>query len=204
MGGWGSGRQNGRPLADDSLKIDLELMLRRGWIRAGQASRGELHWSTNGRRHSTISYSVDLTDPAGSWLELRFRRGGEGGEDVVQRINLVCTRPNFGGLRWWMTCPYKHVRAGKLYLPPGGDRFASRKAWRLAYQSQRSAQRDRAFDALFRLQRKLGGREGWEEPIRRPKGMWRRTFERYEQRYWELDGICGAEMMGLVLKLGRR
>lgn len=104
----------------------------------------------------------------------------------------------------WLICPYKHIRVAKLYLPNGGDRFASRKAWRLAYNSQRVAHRDRAFEKLFRLQRKLGCEQGYDSFIRRPKGMWNRTFDRYLERFEELDAQCSAEMAMLVLRLGGR
>ena len=123
---------------------------------------------------------------------------------MVQHVRLVFTELNFGGRRWWMICPYSAQRAAKLYLPSGGDRFASRKAWRLGYRSQRVARRERAFESLFRLQRKLGCPEGYEAFIRRPKGMWQRTFERHLRHYDELERQCDAEMAFLVLRLGGR
>jgi hypothetical protein len=103
-----------------------------------------------------------------------------------------------------MICPYRYVRVAKLYLPSGGDRFASRTAWRLGYNSQRVGRRDRAFEKLFRLQRKLGCDQGWEQPLYRPKGMHHRTFERHEERYWQLDAACSIEMMSLIGLLKRQ
>ncbi len=97
-----------------------------------------------------------------------------------------------------MVCPYRGGRVGKLYLPPGGDRFASRKAWRIGYQSQRNAPRDAAFERLFRLQRKLGCEPGWGIYPMRPKGMWQQTFERHMDEFWRLDELCAVEMMALV------
>lgn len=102
-----------------------------------------------------------------------------------------------------MICPYHNTRVGKLYLPPGGDRFASRQAWRLGYQCQRDAARDRSFERLFRLQKKLGGEQGVGNWPQRPKGMWQRTFARHMERYWELDEQCAAEMMAMMARLSR-
>lgn len=31
--------------------------------------------------------------------------------------------------------------------------------------------------------------------------MWRRTYERHLERYWQLDEQCGIEMEGLLAKL---
>jgi hypothetical protein len=205
MGGFGSGRSGGRPTANMSKKVDLAWMIRTGRAKPGQWISGGLSWTCGGEHAGSISYSANMEDPYASDLTLSFWRGsGEDREHVEQRIRLVFTEPNYGGRRWWMVCPYKHSRVGKLYLPNGGDRFASRQAWRLAYHSQRVAHRDRPFEKLFRLQRKLGCEQGWDSWIRRPKGMWNRTFERHLERFEELDAQCGAEMAMLVMRLGGR
>ncbi|QIK79418.1 hypothetical protein G7077_11405 [Sphingomonas piscis] len=186
-----------------SKKIDLAWMIRTGRAKPGQWISGSLSWNCGGEPAGSISYSANMEDPSNSILRLSYSRAyGDGREHVEQTVRLVFTEPNFGGRRWWMVCPYKHVRVAKLYLPNGGDRFASRKAWRLAYNSQRVAYRDRAFEKLFRLQRKLGCEEGFDAYIRKPKGMWQRTFDRYLERYEELDAQCAGEMMSLVLRLG--
>jgi len=203
MGGFGSGRYGGRPTADISKKIDLAWMIRTDKATPGQWISGALSWNCGGEPAGSISYVANMEDPYGSYLRLNYWRGsGDEREHVEQRIRLVFTEPNYGGRRWWMICPYKHVRVGKLYMPNGGDRFASRKAWRLAYNSQRVAHRDRPFEKLFRLQRKLGCEQGWDSWIRRPKGMWNRTFDRHLEHFEELDALCGAEMAMLFLRLG--
>jgi hypothetical protein len=138
-------------------------------------------------------------------VRLQIENGGKP-QQIEQRIALVSTVPHFGGRRWWMLCPLTGRRVGKLYMPPGAAKFGSRVAWRrpLLYRSQRVAHRDRPFEKLFRLQRKLGSYEGWEAGLRKPKGMWRRTYERHLERYWELDAQCGAEMSAVVRRLGGR
>lgn len=203
MGGWGSGRSGGRPTADMSLRIDLAWMLRTGRAREGSIISSSLHWFCGGEPSGSISYRAYMDEPGHERLELSYTRGeGEEREHVKQTVRLCHTVPHYGGKRWWMICPYRGIRVGKLYKPAGGDRFASRRAWRLGYQSQRVAQRDRPFEKLFRLQKKLGSDQGWEAGLWRPKGMWHRTFERHMERYWELDGQCSVEMMGLISRLG--
>jgi hypothetical protein len=172
-------------------------MLRQGWARDGASGTGTLSWSSRGQTFATISHRYDLTDPDHALLTLIYIRTPQDGlpQEVEQQIRLTCTQPNYGGRRWWMLCPSSGRRVGKLHLPPSGDKFASRLTWRLAYQSQRSARSFRPFDKLFRLQRKLSSPEGWERSLRRPKGMWQRTYQRHLDRYWQLDEPCGAEMM---------
>ncbi|WP_242774016.1 hypothetical protein [Sphingopyxis sp. YF1] len=203
MGGYGSGRQGGRPIADNALFVELSWMLRTGRAVDGEIRSGQLSWQRRGETFAWIGYQCDMTDPDAAMLTLDYRRTPSGGEpeSVTQRIRLVSTQPHFGGRRWWMLCPYRGVRADKLYMPSGGDRFASRQAWRLGYQSQRETARDRPFSQLFALQKRLGCERGWEQPIRRPKGMWHRTYARLEERYWELDQRCAVEMIGSLARL---
>lgn len=208
MGGYGSGRHGGRPLAEHSLRIDLAWMLRRGLAKDGCEQWGNLNWSCSGEPSGSIGYKALMHQPGEERLVLEYTRGrGDNAEHVVQSVYLTFTRPKFGGKRWWLICPYNGARVGKLYLPPGGDRFASRKAWRLGYQSQRIAPRDRPFEALFRLQKKLGCEQGWGNWITRPKGMHHRTFKRIEDEFDYLDSVCGVEMMrmvGLIEGMGKR
>jgi hypothetical protein len=187
------------------LTIDIAEMLRRGWVSDGCTGSGTLHWSRNGERFASIGHRFDLSDADDATLTLRYTWTPSGGEpqQVEQRIALVPTVPNYGGRRWWMLCPFTGRRVRKLHLPPGGGKFASRRAWRLPYRSQRLPKCDRPFEKLFRLQRKLGSPEGWEAGLRRPKGMWRRTFERHFERYLELDAECASEMMGVLRLLQR-
>jgi hypothetical protein len=197
MGGWNSGRSGGRPVADTALRVELLWMLRTGKAVVGHWRVGSLAWTCQGEPSGNISYSCDMRDPDNAWMELRFtvttRSTGEK-RDYVQRVRLSYTVPHFGGRRWWMHCPANGSRVVKLYCPRGADEFASREAWRLGYQSQRNSSSDKVFERLFRLQRKVGGEQGWGAgPGRRPKGMWHRTYERHFERYLELDSQCGLE-----------
>ena len=97
-----------------------------------------------------------------------------------------------------MICPYQHIRVAKLYKPGSGDRFASRKAWRLGYHIQRITPADQTFERLFALQKKLGGERGWGAGLPRPKGMWQRTYERHHEHYEELDAQCGWQAMAIM------
>ena len=189
MGGWGSGRSGGRPIAEEALFVDIAFMVRTRRAVPGSWISGTLSWTCNGEPSGWINYRCDMTDLENAKLQLTFttknRWSGEK-RDYKQDVPLSYTVPHFGGRRWWMHCPVNGQRVGKLYCPAGGDIFASRTAWRLGYRSQRESERDKPFSRLNKLQRRLGCREGCEEFIYRPKGMWRRTFERHEKRYWEL------------------
>lgn len=205
MGGYGSGRQGGKPLAEEALRIDIAWMLREGLAEEGTLKSGSLRWTCGGQPSGDVSYSCDMRDLESSVLELRFtvtRRATGSAQSYVQRIRLSYTRPHLGGRRWWMHCPHDGRRVRKLFMPAGGDVFANRKAWGIAYRTQRQTKRDNLFERLFRLQRRLGCEEGWEMPIRRPKGMHHRTYARLEEEYWQLDAKCAAEMMRALSRFG--
>jgi hypothetical protein len=207
MGGYGSGQRYGRPTADESRRIDIAWMIRKGLAAPGSIQSGTLSWSRGDQPAGRIGYTCDMIDPEQATLVLQYTiTESSETRDYTHRISLSYTVPHYGGKRWWMHCPVTGRRVGKLYMPPGATAFASRTAWRLGYQSQRVTPRDAAFERLFRLQKKLGCPQGWEIPIRRPKGMHRRTYERLEDEYWYLDAVCAAEMMqaiGIIAGMGR-
>lgn len=85
---------------------------------------------------------------------LDFKVNGQG---IKQTIKLTITKPNYGGLRWWFVCPNLGIRASKLYLPPGQQNFASRRAHDLTYQSCRESGQYRS---LYKL---LGAETGIDQ-----------------------------------------
>src|SRR5690348_16559750 len=133
MGGPGSGRKSQRASVEDGLTLSLPKLLRDGAICLDRRGQGALRFRMAGERVASVGYRYDLTDPHHAWLKLRYHRSLPSGHwlKVEQRVPLVFTEPNYGGRRWWMVCPYGGHRVLKLYLPPGGDTFASRADWRL-------------------------------------------------------------------------
>jgi hypothetical protein len=81
---------------------------------------------------------------------------------------------------WQALCPRTAYRASKLYLPPGAKRFASRRAFRLGYTSERGGSIDRSHHRQSRIYERLGETYRCYEqaPPKRPKGMHHRTYER--------------------------
>jgi hypothetical protein len=73
---------------------------------------------------------------------------------VEEVVRLQTTRPHFGGVRWWFSCP-RIVddeecgrRVGKLYRPPEQRHFACRHCLALTYES---CQKSHRYDGLFAL-----------------------------------------------------
>lgn len=197
MGGLGSGRHGGRPTANMSWQIDIAWMVRTRRALPGRLTSGTLSWTCEGQSVGWANYEADMRNLEAAELRLSYSRGSdEDREDVRQVVRLTYTQPNYGGRRWWMICPYRNNRCGKLYLPLSGDRFAGRMAWQLTYQSQRMDVFQRASAQLAALERRLGCENS--SMIYRPKGMWNRTFDRLCDRRDELDERSSFELVHLI------
>jgi hypothetical protein len=187
MGGFGSGRYGGRPTVESGLALDINRLIRQRWLVPGACTSGALTWSNTvtGKDVASIGYTASMVDPDDAWVKLRYLA-----DDVRQdyRVPIASTPCHYGGRRWWWKCPRSGRRVAKLYLPPGEAVFAARRAYGLAYHSQRMTALDRSHDRQRRLYRKLGARYEYFEqvPPPRPRGMHRGTYERLEA------GLCDA------------
>jgi hypothetical protein len=110
-------------------------------------------------------------------------------------------------LRWWFQCPRTGRRVAKLCLPLGGWQFWSRRAYDLAYQSQREQRHDRALRALQSIRASLGGPEYTNLLLpfpARPKGMWRRTYELLVERAQTAEAFSDERAWALAARVRPR
>ncbi len=149
MGGPGSGNVWNRPgkrsTVEDSLVVSVWDFQKR--LYAGAA--GAITWTWTSGGSSTIGYFVTETDDDDLAVTLYYRWRGT--EDVIEPVRMQTTPTQFGGSRWWFTCPLVvggnacNRRAGKLYLSPGSRYFGCRQCHKLTYRScQESHQMERA------------------------------------------------------------
>lgn len=187
-------------LVENCLTLDLAPLMRLSRVPEGQEGSGELRWSVEGETIGEISFGLDFRMPENARLILNFYAPQINGElkAVKQTIHLAKTRQHLGGYRWWLFCPITGKRARTLHLPPNGRIFASREALRLCYRVERLDHFDRAFEKMFRVQRRLRQPEGLGTTIERPKGMWRRTFERHLERFLKAEIACMDEIGALI------
>ena len=133
-------------------------------------------------RQSIVDLALDVPELSPRELAVRF----------------TDTEKYFGGVRWWFVCPVTGAKAAKLYLPPGCDTFASRKAFHLAYRSQNEMPRDRLLTKVQDIRRKLGGRASLLEPFPdKPKGM-------HWQMYWRLRATSERAEQASLMALSQR
>src|SRR3954451_15470309 len=207
MGGYGSGRYGERPTVESALALDLYGLIRDGLLRPGQPSGGTLIWTYNGsgERVGSIGYLAILENERGR-MRLRYTTTQWDGtkHDAEYWVGLATTPQPFDGRRWWWVCPRTGERVSKLYLPPGALTFASRRAYRLAYRSQRETPHARAIRRAFKLRHRLGATGGIGDPIPKPKSMRWATFDREMQKVEAVEATVNGHLWAFVQKLNQR
>ena len=179
MGGFGSGRYSSMPTMESGLTLDLGRLIRQRNVRPGEHVAGSLVWTRtrSGEKLGEIGYEAQLSNDGLQWVRLHYSVNSV---PMDYKVYVEATRCNFGGVRWWWSCPLTGNRVLKLYLPPGAKKFAARAAYRLPYRSQRETQIDRTHAAKARMHKKLGVEyddyDGYFP--KRPKGMHEKTYDR--------------------------
>ena len=147
MGGLGSGRWNRddqKTAVESCYSLDVNELARKGMLCDGAA--GFMWWIDEfGENPFCLEFSSVHDDRGEPDLLLSYRWydwwDDEPPEDISFVVPLQTTRPYFGGLRWWFTCPLEvadgnpcNRRVGKLYLPSDARYFGCRHCYDLVYR----------------------------------------------------------------------
>ncbi len=180
MGGIGSGRPPGfgKDTVEGVRSLNVNRLKRAGYI--GTNKIGGWEWTRDGERVAWICLTAD-----GDRLRLDYksRAPGEDWASVEETVEIAQVPCHLGGQRPYFLCPGvvdgRACRRRIVTLFGNGRYFLCRHCYRLAYGSQREGPEDRAMRRANKLRLRLDGEPGLEMPLpRRPKGMWRRTYER--------------------------
>jgi hypothetical protein len=183
MGGWGSGRRYGsRSTTSQYLRIDVRSLQRGGYL--DWRSPFSWRWSSNGEPAGDITIT-----PHDDRITLSYTTGKSSGNPKDHRYDVTLERLpcNYGGTRPWFRCPV--LRCGRrVAILYGGEVFACRRCYGLAYNSQQQSPGDRADARAWAIRErcKPKGRDDWGglfDPIFRPKGMHARTFNCLRREY---------------------
>jgi hypothetical protein len=172
-----------RRKCEDFARLDIRQIKSRRRLLVG--TECSWSWSMGDLTVASIHIAVGSRGVA-----LSYRTGGH---DVSQRVEFAWTACHFGGLRTWLVCPACGRRYAVLYGVNNFGRFSCRKCMHLAYDCEAETVPDRLTRKLLKSESKLG--EGGE----RPKGMWRRTYERIDA---EISDVDGARFDALIGALG--
>jgi hypothetical protein len=106
-------------------------------------------------------------------------------KSIEQRLPITWTNCHFGGRRPWFVCSarangrYCGRRVAVLY--GAGELFACRNCHQLGYESQQEDPYIRSLKRSQKIRMRLGGSGGdpFGQLPEKPRGMWKRTFERH-------------------------
>lgn len=213
MGGLGSGRPSGsgRGKVEHYRELDVNRLHKAGYLRPGW--RGGWQWTRDGEKVASI---VLGTEADRLHLAYRVRLGGGEWEDVVETVRLVCVPCRFGGSRPYFICPgvVNSVVCGRRVtkLHGAGRYFLCRHCYELAHASQSEGEWDRALRRVDKVRWRLGGEPGPAVPFPpKPKGMWRRTYERLSEQVFEAEmrieeafAIKAAQLLARIDKPRRK
>src|SRR5919201_4887493 len=168
------------------LKLDINRLARRGFIRFGAATGPVgMRWTDSYGDVTDGIITADMSKPEEEgWLRIQIG-------SLDQRIFLIARPRHFGGHQWFFMCPSLNQRAMVLWLPPGERGFACRRAWepQVAYASQFMTPDGRAHHAQQKINARLCElgefhRDDWDIP---PKPKWMR-WKTYRRAHDKFDG----------------
>jgi hypothetical protein len=189
MGGFGSGRPSGggREVVEACRSLDVDRLQRAGCLRPGWS--GSWLWTRNGEQVAWIGLRAEA-----GLLRLMYRVRVAGGEwqEVDETVHTVRVPCRLGGSRPYFVCPgvVNGVACGRRVarLFGAGRYFLCRHCHRLAHASQREGELDRTLRRANKVRRRLGGEAGMAARFPdRPRGMWRRTYERLRRTVFEAE-----------------
>ena len=192
MGGRGSGRSRSLDLmTTESLpELDVNWMRRQGCLTYGWC--GRLEWASRNRTVASVGMRLRRSQ---LWVEEEIIEGDRRVYRPSQVINLVHANCNFGGIRHFFVCggvvsgAACRRRTTKLYF--GKQGFLCRNCYGLRYPSQHEDELERALRRAQDLREHLGASPRWREPLpKRPKGMWRRTYNRICDEIHDAEATC--------------
>lgn len=195
MGGYGSGRAGWQDKVEDFKALDVGALRRAGMLKSGRG--GNWAWFRGDEKVGWIGLRAEP-----GVVILSYRRRWQGGDwqDCTERVPLEWVPCTLGGARPYFRCPGVvnglrcGRRVGKLFA--GGQYFLCRHCYRLTYSSQSQPSQDRLLRKANKMRQALGGEMGVDQPICRPKGMWRRTFKRRKALILQTEMAADAAMVG--------
>ena len=166
-----------RPTCESCLSIDV-----RQWHRQGLLRYTGLRFTWSWNRRGTPLGAIDVRIEADA-VVLTIKGDSEW-RSVEQRVPLVWTKCNLGGVRPWFRCSASvggrlcGRRVAQLYLRDAPV-FRCRHCCGLAYRSQQEIPRHRAISRAQKLRMQLGAGPSLLDPFpRKPPRMHWRTFYR--------------------------
>ena len=192
-----------RARLENGLKLDINALARRGFIRAGVATGPSvIRWTLDGDELLRGIISADMSGTGRGWFHIRLG-------NLDQHVELAARPRHFGGRQWYFVCPNTSRQVCVLWMPPGARSFACRQRWgrQVAYVSQCLDRVDRAHRGKAKINSRLctmGGfdPDEWDFP---PKPKWMRwqTYNRAQEKFNTYDDLLDEEVIKAAARLSK-
>ncbi len=188
---------------ESGLKLDLNRLIRRGFIRPGVITGAVgIAWADKytGDEIASGLITADLSSIEG-WFRIQLDR-------LDQRIMLTTRRRHFGGRQWYFVCPYTNRPASVLWKPPGAQSFASRHKWerQVAYASQFMDRDARAHHGKAKINLRLCSIGGFDpdqwDLSPKPKWMRWKTYNRMVEKFDRYEAMLDEDLLEMAMRLG--
>jgi hypothetical protein len=195
----------GRATCESCTSIDARRWHREGRLRAGQ--HFSCSWTCGGEPSGSINVrterdAVVLVYRSRSWGATKWK-------SVEQRVPITWTACHFGGRRPWFLCSvYSGGRCcGRrvAVLYGGGELFACRRCYGLAYACQQESVNQRGLDKAQKIRMRLGGNANVLDQFpEKPAHMHWRTYERLRHAYNIAQARCTVGLTRFADRLQRQ
>lgn len=129
---------------DDVKKINISFLKKHNYLNPFQMQSGEINWSRDGVKHSSISITVCTFE--NSYLKLTYTCRDQ---EIQYKVPLVKVPSNLGkGKQWFFQCPRTHLLCRTLYHCD--LHFYHRNAFKgFMYESQARSKKLRLIDRVY-------------------------------------------------------
>jgi hypothetical protein len=130
---------------EDCWSVSISFLRKHGYFSEPCSMSGTISWK-NCYDEQVASISVTISTMDGeNYIRFEYAitdHHSKEKTDYDYKVALQTTPCNFGGARYWFTCPLSvngvdcGRRVAKLYLVPGGNYFGCRHCYNLSYESR--------------------------------------------------------------------
>jgi hypothetical protein len=188
--------------------LDVDYLNRKGGLVPGTS--GSVEWVRDSQRWGCINVTAESSRIV---LSYSVQVGSGQSENVTESIEVIRVPCRLGGTRPYFRCPgvVNGATCGRrvLKLYAAGRHFLCRHCYGLAYASQSEDEYERAIRRANKAHSRVGGGPvscSWAAPPfpQRPKGMWRRTYERLQEAGSEAETRARWEVAQGIERLASR
>lgn len=160
-------------------RLQVSELHRLGLLKATASPPSRLAWCS----------TIDALQADQAWVLLKLF-----GRSAPQRVRVTWTRCRFGGMRPWLHCPHCQSRRAILLHGVGGY-FCRDCLGRPPYASQTKSTGARPHWSAAKLRLRLGMNASLhDKPLRRPKGMHWKTYDKLRQKLHGLERRISSRM----------